>query len=139
MTIPRKYIGLILALVFLCVNGNVFSPLSAGKPGHRNGTSSAGQCCCADHHDDTSCPCCQEAGRSTSHEHNGCSFSAASCSSPVLAVSPNMLDPAIEMLFTLNTLIPLAEPKNNSTGILTLLSGIRSPLFHPPQPSLCLS
>lgn len=139
MNPARKYIGVIMAISVLSANGFLFSPFAHHQPGDGSHIGMLQECSCGcSSHNVMPGKCCCADGRKTS-SNSSCSFSEAPCSSPVLALSPNILDQAIEVAEDVLAGVTPSLSQKYPTDESALLHARQSSLFHPPQIPLSFS
>ncbi|HTR82333.1 MAG TPA: hypothetical protein VMM58_11945 [Bacteroidota bacterium] len=134
----RQKASVMLVTVLLFSNGYIFVPWMGVGIFHEAQTKTMCQCCCA-HAGDMSCPCCRAAHLAAMQKNGTCSISSSPCSTPVVTLSPNVLDPAVEFFFVLSLSVEKTQPVQYSAKNPSLLAGTRNLPFHPPQSPFSLS
>ena len=138
MNLFRRHASVTLVIVLLVSNGYLFIPWM-GVGALRSAAGTANQCCCSHPDGDMSCPCCRARSSEHSKDRCGCSVSSAPCSMPVVVLTPNVLDPAVETFIAQGTNVVAPAHQKFCTKIPHLLPGYQLLTFHPPQFSSSLS
>jgi len=139
MSFLRRHISAMLVSLLLVSNGYLFVPWTGLGILTGENPLAASQCCCAHPDSGMSCACCRPTGQKSPAGNNACSISSAPCSLPVVALSPNVLDPAVESRPLLDEYMDTAISKKFHLSKTNSLTGIRTFPFHPPQHSCSLS
>jgi hypothetical protein len=139
MSLFRRHASAMLATVLLFSNGYLFIPWM-GVGALRSATAgTVSQCCCSHPDGDMSCPCCRARSSEHSKDRCGCSVSSAPCSMPVVALTSNVLDPAVETIIARGANVVAHAHQKFHIPIPYLLPGLQNLTFHPPQFSSSLS
>jgi hypothetical protein len=133
MNFIGKYVSMVLAVALFSANG-FLTAVSLSKNHHQGAKKISMQMCsCCAGGDGMPCACC--CTQHQSRTFTSCEFSSAPCTNPVTAVSPNVLDPAVQTQFAQHNILFDVKPERFPSSVISLLSGIQNSLFHPPQSS----
>ncbi|MDE3056434.1 MAG: hypothetical protein KGJ59_00570 [Bacteroidota bacterium] len=133
MNVIAKYFGVGLAVVLLSANG--FFTAFAPDLRHHNSVKKASMqmCSCYSGDEAMTCSCCCAKHRSHTAACTSCEFSSAPCANPIAAVSPNVLDPAVQTQSKEQDILLGTRSEKFPVLAILLLSRTQDPLFHPPQ------
>ena len=133
----RNFFCVTLVFSLLSANGLYFAQLLIKQQSDKE-SASIQKCCCCTSGGEMTAKCCCASRHSSGNNRSTCSISSAPCAAPLAALSPNVLDQWICPGLELNKVIVVATSDKFPGVRESLLQGIATSFFHPPQSSFLL-